>query len=137
MNSSYYKYCIVPQCKSTTIKMPNKLFIYVSSNEQIRKKWLKLARRDDVHSLSTNLRMYFCADHFDVRICFSKCLKGMRLHVPRAVRVGHSVTLGVRLRSGGRPPVFGQVVSRRRRILQIRAERGASHPCFFTTGAAR
>ncbi|KAJ8985930.1 hypothetical protein NQ317_010687 [Molorchus minor] len=57
MNSSYYKYCLVPQCKSTTIKTPNKLFIYVPNNEQIRKKWLKLARRDDVHSLSTNLRM--------------------------------------------------------------------------------
>ncbi|KAJ8977786.1 hypothetical protein NQ317_014692 [Molorchus minor] len=58
MNSSYYKYCIVPQCKSTiTIKTPNKFFIYVPSNEQIRKKWLKLARRDDVHSLSTNSRI--------------------------------------------------------------------------------
>ncbi|KAJ8976334.1 hypothetical protein NQ317_017777 [Molorchus minor] len=66
MNSSYYKYCIVPQCKSTTRKTPNKLFIYVPNSEQIRKKWLKLARRDDVHSLSTNSRMYFCADHFDV-----------------------------------------------------------------------
>ncbi|KAJ8984503.1 hypothetical protein NQ317_014593 [Molorchus minor] len=57
MNSSYYKYCIVPQCKSTTIKTPNKLFIYVSNNDQIRKKWLKLATRDDVHSLSTNSKM--------------------------------------------------------------------------------
>ncbi|KAJ8966723.1 hypothetical protein NQ317_005147 [Molorchus minor] len=67
MNSSYYKYCIVPQCKSTTIKTPNKLFIYVPNNEQIREKWLKLARRDDVPSLSTNSRMYFCADHFDLK----------------------------------------------------------------------
>ncbi|KAJ8974941.1 hypothetical protein NQ317_008418 [Molorchus minor] len=65
MNSLYYKYCLVPQCKSTTIKTPNKLFIYVPNNEQIRKKWLKLARRDDAQSLSTNSRMYFCADHFD------------------------------------------------------------------------
>ncbi|KAJ8967677.1 hypothetical protein NQ317_009225 [Molorchus minor] len=65
MNSSYYKYCRVPQCKSTTIKTPNKLFIYVPNNEQIRKKWLKLARRDAVHSLLTNSIMYFCADHFD------------------------------------------------------------------------
>ncbi|KAJ8981028.1 hypothetical protein NQ317_007850 [Molorchus minor] len=57
MNFKYYKYCLVPQCKSTTIKTPNKLIIYVPNNEQIRKKWLKLARRDDVHSLSTNLSM--------------------------------------------------------------------------------
>ncbi|KAJ8970458.1 hypothetical protein NQ317_019824 [Molorchus minor] len=68
MNSSYYKYCIVPQCKSTTIKTPNKLFIYVPNNEQIRKKWLKFARKDDVHSLSTNSRMYFGADHFDCNV---------------------------------------------------------------------
>ncbi|KAJ8983883.1 hypothetical protein NQ317_000919 [Molorchus minor] len=57
MNYSYYKYCLVPQCKSTTIKNAKQIFIYVPNNEQIRKKWLKLARRDDVHSLSTNSRM--------------------------------------------------------------------------------
>ncbi|KAJ8974235.1 hypothetical protein NQ317_016731 [Molorchus minor] len=54
MNSSYYKYCLVPQCKSTTIKNAKQIFIYVPNNEQIRKEWLKLARRD---SLSTNSRM--------------------------------------------------------------------------------
>ncbi|KAJ8967644.1 hypothetical protein NQ317_006410 [Molorchus minor] len=73
MNSSYYKYCLVPQCKSTTIKNDKQKFIYVPNNEQIRKKLLKLARRDDVHSLSTNSRMYFCADHFDVRRHSSSC----------------------------------------------------------------
>ncbi|KAL3271349.1 hypothetical protein HHI36_021835 [Cryptolaemus montrouzieri] len=66
MNPSYYKYCLVPQCKSTSIKTPNKLFIYVPNNKQMRKKWLKLARRDDAHSLSINSRMYFCEDHFDL-----------------------------------------------------------------------
>lgn len=68
MNFSYYKYCVVPQCKSTTIKTPNKLFIYVPNNKQIRKKWLKLARKDDANRLSTDSRMYFCEDHFDVSI---------------------------------------------------------------------
>ncbi|GBP87434.1 hypothetical protein EVAR_60696_1 [Eumeta japonica] len=34
-------------------------------NEQIRRKWLKLARRDDARILSVDSRMYFCEDHFD------------------------------------------------------------------------
>ncbi|GBP12627.1 hypothetical protein EVAR_10283_1 [Eumeta japonica] len=35
-------------------------------NEQIRRKWLKLARRDDARILSVDSRMYFCEDHFDM-----------------------------------------------------------------------
>ncbi|XP_045452400.1 uncharacterized protein LOC123661489 [Melitaea cinxia] len=66
MNPSYYKYCIVPQCKSTSIKTPNKLFIFVPSKQEIRKKWLTLARKNNAHCFSTNSRMYFCEDHFDL-----------------------------------------------------------------------
>ncbi|XP_049881880.1 uncharacterized protein LOC126377877 isoform X5 [Pectinophora gossypiella] len=66
MNSTYYKSCIVPQCKSTSINTPNKLLIHVPNNPQIRKKWLTLARRADAHCLSTKSRMYFCEDHFDL-----------------------------------------------------------------------
>ncbi|RVE42237.1 hypothetical protein evm_013113 [Chilo suppressalis] len=56
----------MPKCKSTSIMTPNKLFVRVPNNEQIRRKWLKLARRDDAHSLSLDSRMYFCEDHFDL-----------------------------------------------------------------------
>ncbi|CAG9791414.1 unnamed protein product [Diatraea saccharalis] len=66
MELSYYKYCVVPECKSTTIKTPNKLFIYVPNNIKIRKKWLTLARRNDAHKLSSDSRMHFCEDHFDL-----------------------------------------------------------------------
>ncbi|XP_035447531.2 uncharacterized protein LOC118274205 [Spodoptera frugiperda] len=66
MNPSYYKNCVVPQCTSTSINTPNKLFIYVPNDVKIRRKWLTLARRDDAHSLSTKSRMYFCEDHFDL-----------------------------------------------------------------------
>ncbi|XP_063835019.1 uncharacterized protein LOC135084212 isoform X3 [Ostrinia nubilalis] len=66
MDSSYYKYCIVPQCTSTSIKTPNKLFIYVPNNQQMRKKWLTLARKYNAHCLSTKSRMYFCEDHFNL-----------------------------------------------------------------------
>ncbi|XP_028167914.1 uncharacterized protein LOC114358229 isoform X1 [Ostrinia furnacalis] len=66
MNSSYYKHCIVPHCRSTSINTPTKLFIRSPSNPKMRKKWLKLARREDASSLSTVSRMYFCEDHFDL-----------------------------------------------------------------------
>ncbi|XP_028176892.1 uncharacterized protein LOC114364789 [Ostrinia furnacalis] len=66
MDPSYYKYCIVPQCTSTSIKTPNKLFIYVPNNQQMRKKWLTLARKYNAHCLSTKSRMYFCEDHFNL-----------------------------------------------------------------------
>lgn len=65
MNSKFYKCCAVPQCDSTSIKSPNKLFIYVPHSPKIRKKWLQLARRDP-QLLSTTSRLYFCEDHFDV-----------------------------------------------------------------------
>ncbi|KAF9419618.1 hypothetical protein HW555_003896, partial [Spodoptera exigua] len=66
MSPSYYKYCIVPECKNTTIKTPNKLFIYAPNDKNTRTKWLKLAKRHDVDKLSTKSRMYFCEDHFDL-----------------------------------------------------------------------
>ncbi|KAI8427075.1 hypothetical protein MSG28_014714 [Choristoneura fumiferana] len=66
MNNSYYKYCIVPECKNTTLKTPDKLFIYVPNNKKVRKQWLTLAGRSDADDLSTVSRMYFCEDHFDL-----------------------------------------------------------------------
>ncbi|XP_046975996.1 uncharacterized protein LOC124542107 [Vanessa cardui] len=65
-DASYYKYCMVPQCESTSIETPNKLFIFVPSNAEVRKKWLNLARRNDANCLSSISRMYFCEDHFDL-----------------------------------------------------------------------
>lgn len=73
MNRSNYKHCMVPQCKSTTIKTPKKLFIHVPTNRKIRKKWLRLARRADASSLSPDSAMYFCEDHFDVSKHYQIC----------------------------------------------------------------
>ncbi|XP_046976564.1 uncharacterized protein LOC124542681 isoform X2 [Vanessa cardui] len=64
MDHKFYKYCIVPQCESSTIKTPDKLFIHVPRKEQMRKKWLQLARRDV--NVASDSRMYFCEDHFDL-----------------------------------------------------------------------
>lgn len=65
MNSKVYKCCVVPLCKNTSIKTPDKLFVYVPRKKTVRDKWLKLARREPA-SLSTNSTIYFCEDHFDL-----------------------------------------------------------------------
>lgn len=65
MTSKFYKCCAVPRCKNTSIKTPNKLFVYVPSKKPVRDKWLKLARRNPA-DISKNTKIYFCEDHFDV-----------------------------------------------------------------------
>lgn len=65
MNSKFYKYCAVPLCQNTTIKTPQKLFVYVPIQKEIRKQWFRLARRDKP---PTSKNVYFCEDHFDVSI---------------------------------------------------------------------
>lgn len=74
MDHKFYKYCIVPQCESSTIKTPTKLFVHVPRKEQMRKKWLQLARRDV--NVASDSKMYFCEDHFDVSFkffCYKLC----------------------------------------------------------------
>ncbi|XP_044737068.1 uncharacterized protein LOC123299008 [Chrysoperla carnea] len=66
MNTSFYKCCVVPMCKNTSINTPQKLFIYVPKSAKIRRKWLTLARRCPT-SLSTTSTSYFCEDHFDLQ----------------------------------------------------------------------
>ncbi|XP_060807453.1 uncharacterized protein LOC106143482 isoform X3 [Amyelois transitella] len=65
MNSKVYKWCAVPQCKNTSIKTPNKVFVHVPNKKIMRVKWLKLARRDP-NDVVTNSPLYFCEDHFDL-----------------------------------------------------------------------
>ncbi|XP_038222773.1 uncharacterized protein LOC119840294 [Zerene cesonia] len=58
-----YKYCIVPTCRSTTFKCPNKLFFHVPNNPVRRRQWCEVMKRDLIGPKSTN---YVCEDHFDV-----------------------------------------------------------------------
>lgn len=67
MNSKTYRWCGVPECTNTSIKTPNKLFVFVPYKETTRNVWLKLARRDTKEMLPTT-QLYFCEDHFDVGI---------------------------------------------------------------------
>ncbi|XP_014292004.1 zinc finger protein 558 [Halyomorpha halys] len=61
-----YRSCAVPNCKNTTIKTPQKLFIQVPKDVKTRNVWLKQARRDPKLLSSLNNRLYFCEDHFDL-----------------------------------------------------------------------
>lgn len=67
MSYDTYHWCVVRECKNTSIKTPEKLWIKVPTNIKIRNTWLKLARRDP-KSLSRKTQLYFCEDHFDVII---------------------------------------------------------------------
>ena len=58
MNSKVYKWCAVPQCINTSLKTPNKLFVYVPHKKTVRDKWLNLARRDPA-GICTNSPIYY------------------------------------------------------------------------------
>lgn len=62
-----YKWCAVPQCKNTSIKTPEKLFVNVPINVKLRRKWFQLARRDP-KDVMENSKVFFCEDHFHVGI---------------------------------------------------------------------
>ena len=61
-------YCIVPMCKNTTISTPNKMFFNVPRNEEIRRKWCKIMKRDEVKNpkLSATTPLFCCEDYFIV-----------------------------------------------------------------------
>ena len=53
----------VPMYKSTTIKIPEKLFFYVSQAENVKKEWFKSVHRVDE---PRKWNYFYCEDHFDV-----------------------------------------------------------------------
>lgn len=61
-----YKYCIVPNCKNTTVTSPAKIFITLPKNIKTRKLWQKAMRRIDF--VSDNSTKYCCEDHFNVSV---------------------------------------------------------------------
>lgn len=73
-----YKWCAVPACANTSIKTPEKLFLCVPKNVKMRKKWLKLARRNP-HDIVDNtvvckvflIFQKFTIWHFSL-LCFLK-----------------------------------------------------------------
>lgn len=64
MSSKFYKRCGVPLCKNNSMTSPDKLFITVPLNVDIRKKWFKAANK--AFAVVPKSHLYFCEDHFDV-----------------------------------------------------------------------
>lgn len=60
-----YKWCVVAQCTSTSIRTPHKMFVSVPTNPKKRKMWLQLAGRDP-KSIRPQSNVFMCEDHFDV-----------------------------------------------------------------------
>lgn len=60
-----YRYCMVPQCKNTTVSTPDKVFFRIPREENLRKKWCKMMKRDNISVLSV---VFCCEDHFIVSI---------------------------------------------------------------------
>lgn len=64
--STYYKYCIVPNCTSTTITTPQKIFVTLPKDKKRRLKWQKAMKRHTF--LSENTVKFVCEDHYNVSI---------------------------------------------------------------------
>lgn len=61
------KSCMVPQCSNTSTRNPEKHFVSVPLNKEVRKRWLKAARRS-VNDISPSSHIYCCEDHFNVSL---------------------------------------------------------------------
>jgi len=63
------RYCFVPQCQSTSLRNPDKMFISVPRDENVKLKWFNAVRRD-LRFVSSSSKTHFsvCEDHFDVSI---------------------------------------------------------------------
>lgn len=59
------KSCMVPQCRNTSLKNPNKMFVPVPRMHL--NKWMRLAGRDPYAiSLKNVAKLMICEDHFNV-----------------------------------------------------------------------
>ncbi|KAK5642388.1 hypothetical protein RI129_008555 [Pyrocoelia pectoralis] len=59
-----YKYCIVPKCRSTSVKTPNKIFITLPRDPKVRMRWQKAMKR--VNMISNHATCFVCEDHFNL-----------------------------------------------------------------------
>ncbi|CAM1331597.1 Uncharacterised protein r2_g4053 [Pycnogonum litorale] len=80
---SCYKYCCVPECKSTTIRDEEKIFVSVPDNPTTRKNCL-MQRNAFIVCKRTS---YCCGDHFDMMEDMENYmehnLSGVRLRVKK------------------------------------------------------
>ncbi|VVD01487.1 unnamed protein product [Leptidea sinapis] len=91
-----YRYCVVPKCKNTMKRTPNKIFFLVPRDVERRKRWCRAMRRGD---LSPRTGVYCCQDHFDIE---NDTANYMRYNIMR----GHGENVILRLRRGVLPHIF-------------------------------
>lgn len=65
MSSIKKKNCLVRSCGNSTIQTPEKRFVSLPSNIQMRFKWLQLAGRNP-EEYSNKSVLFICEDHFNV-----------------------------------------------------------------------
>ncbi|KAL1509287.1 hypothetical protein ABEB36_004049 [Hypothenemus hampei] len=64
--TTYYKYCLVSQCKSTTVQTPDKIFLRLPEDKNRRKKWLRACRRNEKEIAQNSKALHVCEDHFNL-----------------------------------------------------------------------
>lgn len=64
-NQTVYKSCLVPSCKNTTTKAPEKVYLQTPNNPNKRKNWCIAIGIPEKNITKKN---YVCEDHFVVRI---------------------------------------------------------------------
>ncbi|XP_076664262.1 uncharacterized protein LOC143366794 [Andrena cerasifolii] len=80
-----YKWCFVPECKSTTIKTPDKVFFFMPQDVKLRKMWFTSARRADEPGKSN---YYCCQDHFDLKNDMDNYVRYSLMGAPRKLKSG-------------------------------------------------
>lgn len=65
--SKNYRWCIISQCKNTSVKSKEKTFISVPIEKAARQIWIENCGRNPAEFSSTSV-IYVCEDHFDVSI---------------------------------------------------------------------
>lgn len=112
MNKKSYRCCAVPMCTNTSIKTPDKLFVFMPYKKEIRDKWLQLARRDLTGILPTT-QLYFCEDHFDLPNVMENY---MEYHIMGSVSQ-------IRMKPGCLPTKFTCQTDRRKRTFDTTTKR--------------
>ncbi|XP_050515955.1 uncharacterized protein LOC126890808 [Diabrotica virgifera virgifera] len=86
--SAQYKYCIVPGCKSTTVRTSNKHFFTLPKEPKRRLKWLKACRRDKKDISQKSIGLYVCEDHFDLEQDMDNYIKFKIMGGPKIIKSG-------------------------------------------------
>lgn len=93
----YYKYCVVPMCPNNINTAPDKVYFLMPKGENLRKKWCKAMRRDNVSCLSC---LYCCEDHFKIEEDTENYIKY------KIMALEHGQKVKLRLKKGVVPHIF-------------------------------